>query len=136
MDEHLSRRYITAPLMQSTRDSNEAGSLLSLLDLAPDGGCLAACIAAGAGGLLHHLFTIPLLRPLLEERVGVRCFFLWPYQQLRLTARHSGCYPASCPVECGLSSTSRRRPRSSDQPGEFIILLWWKYVNWMERMEN
>jgi hypothetical protein len=60
MDEHLSRRYITAPLMQSTRDSNEAGSLLSLLDLAPDGGCLAACIAAGAGGLLHHLFTITL----------------------------------------------------------------------------
>jgi hypothetical protein len=65
MDEHLSRRYITAPLMQSTRDSIEAGSLLSLLDLAPDGGCLAAGIAACAGGLLHHLFTIPLLRPLL-----------------------------------------------------------------------
>ncbi len=58
MDEHLSRRYITVSLMQSTRDSNEAGSLLSLLDLAPDGGCLAACIAACAGGLLHHLFTI------------------------------------------------------------------------------
>ncbi len=50
-------------------------------------------------------------------------FFLWPYQQLRLTARHSGCYPASCPVECGLSSISRRRPRSSDQPDDFIILL-------------
>jgi hypothetical protein len=29
-----------------------------LLDLAPDGGCLAASIAAGAGGLLHHLFTL------------------------------------------------------------------------------
>ena len=75
MDEHLSRRYIAASLMQSTRDSNEAGSLLSLLDLAPDGGCLAACIAAGAGGLLHHLFTISLTPPPWErERVRVVCF--------------------------------------------------------------
>ncbi len=65
MDEHLSSRRIAAPVMQSTRDSNEAGSLLSLLDLAPDGGYLAACIAACAGGLLHRHFTFPLLPPLL-----------------------------------------------------------------------
>ena len=31
---------------------------LSLLGLAPDGGYLAAHITMGAGGLLHHLFTI------------------------------------------------------------------------------
>ena len=31
---------------------------LPLLGLAPGGGCLAADIAAGAGGLLHHLFTL------------------------------------------------------------------------------
>ena len=31
---------------------------LSLLGLAPGGGCLAADIAADAGGLLHHLFTL------------------------------------------------------------------------------
>lgn len=30
----------------------------SLFDLAPGGGCLAACIAADAGGLLRRLFTI------------------------------------------------------------------------------
>jgi hypothetical protein len=30
----------------------------SLFDLAPDGGCLAAHIAADAGGLLHRLFTM------------------------------------------------------------------------------
>ncbi len=29
-----------------------------LLGLAPEGGCLAADIAADAGGLLHHLFTL------------------------------------------------------------------------------
>lgn len=33
----------------------------SLLGLAPGGGCLAARIAADAGGLLHHLFTIATL---------------------------------------------------------------------------
>ena len=32
--------------------------VLPLLGLAPGGGCLAADIAAGAGGLLHHLFTL------------------------------------------------------------------------------
>jgi len=44
--------------VQHTRDSSETSSLLSLLCLAPGGGCLAICITANAGGLLHHLFTI------------------------------------------------------------------------------
>lgn len=80
MDEHLSRRHITVTLMQSTRDSNEAGSFLSLLDLAPDGGCLAACIAACAGGLLHRLFTISLTPTLSpgEREKGEGSLFLWP----------------------------------------------------------
>jgi len=43
---------------RSTRNSNGTSSPLFLLDLAPDGGCLAADIAARAGGLLHHLFTL------------------------------------------------------------------------------
>ena len=50
--------------MQPTRDSNGAGRTSSLLGLAPAGGCLAAGIAAGAGGLLHHLFTMTRLRGL------------------------------------------------------------------------
>ena len=51
---------VTSPRrsLQHTRDSNETSRLLSLLCLAPDGGCLAACITANAGGLLHHHFTI------------------------------------------------------------------------------
>ena len=53
---HLSRR--------PTRDSNDASSVSSLLGLAPDGGCLAARIAADAGGLLRRLFTITALRRL------------------------------------------------------------------------
>ena len=75
MGEHLSSRRVTVTIMRSTRDYEEASSLLparrlglSLLDLAPNGGCLAARIAAGAGGLLHHLFT---LTPLRERYVSV-----------------------------------------------------------------
>jgi len=41
---------------------HEASSFSSLLGLAPGGGCLAARIAADAGGLLHHLFTLTALR--------------------------------------------------------------------------
>ena len=31
---------------------------MNLLGLAPDGGCLAADVTTGTGGLLHHLFTL------------------------------------------------------------------------------
>jgi len=51
-------RAVARRLQRSTRGSNETSSLSPLLDLAPDGGCLAARIAANAGGLLHHLFTL------------------------------------------------------------------------------
>jgi hypothetical protein len=56
---------------------------LSLLGLAPGGGYLAARIAADAGGLLHHLFTITLPHPRPLPRGGrgeVRKggLFLWP----------------------------------------------------------
>ena len=66
---------------QPTRDSNEASRLLSLLGLAPGGGYLAARIAANAGGLLHHLFTLTLTpNPSPEgERGGNGGYlFLWP----------------------------------------------------------
>jgi len=51
---------------------------LSLLGLAPGGGYLAARIAADAGGLLHHLFTLTLTpSPSPEgegEGMGATCF--------------------------------------------------------------
>ena len=55
---------------RSTRNSNGTSSPLFLFDLAPDGGCLAADIAARAGGLLHHLFTMTGAR---YQVPGVRC---------------------------------------------------------------
>ena len=38
--------------------SHRPKTISPLLGLAPDGGYLAICITANAGGLLHHLFTI------------------------------------------------------------------------------
>ena len=60
--------------------NNEAGRFSSLLGLAPDGGCLAARIAADAGGLLHRLFTMTLSLALPRWGRGRRegCLFLWP----------------------------------------------------------
>ena len=58
VDGHLSRTAITRRLKQPTRDSNGTGRPLPLLGLTPGGGCQAARVTTGAGGLLHHLFTI------------------------------------------------------------------------------
>jgi len=92
--------------MQSTRDSKERAVPLSLLDLAPGGGCLADRIAADAGGLLHHLFTIT------PRKRGAVCFCGPSSRLLR-----SGISPAPCPVECGLSSIPRNAgPRAPDRP--------------------
>src|SRR3989304_6693850 len=46
---------------------------LPLLGLAPGGGCLAAGIAAGAGGLLHHLFILTE-----GSTAPTSGMFLWP----------------------------------------------------------
>ncbi len=55
----LPRRSSSLPETQGRRAaSRRPEATLSLLGLAPGGGCLAACIAAGAGGLLHRLFTM------------------------------------------------------------------------------
>jgi len=71
-------------------------------------------IAADAGGLLHHHFTLT-LTPIRShwEREGVRRYLSVARSG---TLRRPGCYPAPCPAECGLSSISKR-PRSPDQPG-------------------
>jgi len=120
LDGHLSG--------QPTRNSNDASSVSSLLGLAPGGGYLAACIAAGAGGLLHLLFTITALRRL---SVSVARSGKFP---------RPGISPAPCSAECGLSSTPHRNaePRPSSRPEAFLSYLfleqasitWWKTIGY------
>ena len=92
--------------------------LKPLLGLAPSGGCLAARITTGAGGLLHmrssnerHLFTLTGCR--LSGNLGG--LFLWPDPagNRSMTGPHPGCYPALCSLECGLSSPLRLAPRAA-----------------------
>jgi hypothetical protein len=94
----------------------------SLLDLAPDGGYLAAHITANAGGLLRRLFTMTGARQSCPEFVAEsrrstsrpRLFF-----SVALSDRflRPGISPAPCPAEYGLSSTLRNgEPRSPNRP--------------------
>ena len=78
--------------------SHRPQTISPLLGLAPGGGYLAARITAGAGGPLHHLFTITSLRRLF---VSVALF-----RQVNASRRfpRPGCYPTPCSLECGLSS--------------------------------
>jgi hypothetical protein len=97
MGDHLSGTRLSVCLLQLTRDnsflaetgrraaSREPAFALSLLSLAPGGGCLAAGIAASAGGLLHRLFTLTLTpdpSPVGKE-FGVRAvIFCGPIRQV------------------------------------------------------
>lgn len=75
------------------------------LGLAPDGVCPAARVATGAGGLLHHRFTLTS-----PEAGGLLSVALFP------RVAPGGCYPPSCPVESGLSSTvPKEQPRPPDR---------------------
>ena len=68
-----------------------------LLGLAPGGVYLANYIAAIAGGLLHHRFTLTgPVNKLTFRRFAFCCTFL------RITP--SGSYPPPCSGESGLSS--------------------------------
>jgi hypothetical protein len=62
--------------MRRRAASHRPQTISPLLGLAPGGGYLAICIAANAGGLLHHLFTIT---PRLPLRVEGGSLFLWPF---------------------------------------------------------
>ena len=72
-------------------------------DLAPGGVCRAARVAPGAGGLLHHRFTLTRRR---SDGRSVLCG-TFP----RVTPGR--CYRSPCPVEPGLSSTAGVPPRPS-----------------------
>lgn len=112
------RARVAAHLMRPTRDSGfytrkrAASPLarLSLLGLAPDGGYLANRIAADAGGLLHHRFTLTLSGST-RRYVSVALSGGLP---------RPGYYPTSRSLECGLSSALTRQSR--DHPTDLAHL--------------
>jgi len=110
--------------MQSTRGCGPRGpgdeqpppKGLPLLDLAPGGGYLAADIAARAGGLLHHLFTLTLSPPpihWMEGGLEGAVCFCGPIRQVAPSRVLPGALLYG--VRTFLDGT--QPPRSSGQPG-------------------
>ena len=56
--DHPSRVAVADNLVRPTRELGRAALERSLSDLAPGGVCRAAQVTLGAGGLLHHRFTL------------------------------------------------------------------------------
>src|SRR5207237_832646 len=98
------RSYPKAPF--SGLEKSEADRLeASLFDLAPDGVCLAVTLAWNAVGSYPTISPLP-LGPLGASRRFVFCgTFLHPVSYLAVLNGATGRYPASCPLEFGLSST-------------------------------
>jgi hypothetical protein len=82
------------------------------LDLAPGGVYLAAWVTPGAGGLLHHRFTLT------EDRGPRRSVFCGTVP--RVTP--GGRYPPPCPVEPGRSSRRSRRSPRGRPPGSSAVV--------------
>ncbi len=122
-DGHLSRPDVTIRLLQPTRDSKENEPLpaarrqaLSLLGLAPVGGCLAAALLRTPVVSYTAVSPLPRLHPihLPSRQKGVQegGIFLWPDPAgFPVKDPRPGCYPATRSVECGLSSTPVARSR-------------------------
>src|SRR5512144_292802 len=101
--DHLSRRSTRD--LTSPKGGKERAAPSSLFDLALDGGCLAARIAADAGGLLHHLFTITGRFPAV--------IFCGPIRQITPSRDFPGAVP--CRVRTFLDH-AEARPRSPNRP--------------------
>ena len=91
-DGHSSGSAVTGSLKRPTRRHGRATLNASLLGLAPDGVYLASAVADGPGELLPHPFTLTCL--------GRRTSLCGTFPGVAPAGR----YPASCPVEPGLSS--------------------------------
>ena len=83
-------------------------AVASLLSLAPGGVYRAAPVTRGAGGLLHHRFTLT-CASCQGHRRSVLC------GTFRRVAP-PGRYPAPCPVESGLSSSAGECPHARGHP--------------------
>ena len=94
----------TLPKISSSlpRDTDGPSLSVPIRGLAPDGVCLAALVTEGAVGSYPTVSPFPFQFSLV--RWSILCGTV-------LEVASTGCYPASCPMEPGLSSKSKiRRP--------------------------
>jgi len=96
-DDHLSGTGVAAR-PRATYPERNGRAALFLLGLAPDGVYLAGPVTRTAGGLLPHRFTITCALVEGHRQSALCCTFH--------RVAPPGCYPASCPVESGLSSAA------------------------------
>jgi hypothetical protein len=112
--DHPSRAAVADNLMRPTRELGRAALERSLSDLAPGGVCRAAQVTLGAGGLLHHRFTLTAGCP------AAVCF-LWHFP-----AGHPGwALPTTLP--CGARTflgeqptVTNHRSHSTRPPGRLV----------------
>jgi len=111
-DGHSSGSAVTDSLKRPTRRHGRATLDASLLGLAPDGVYLASVVADGPGELLPHPFTLTCL--------GRRTSLCGTIPGVAPAGR----YPASCPMEPGLSSIPEGIAATcpaSTKPGGFVL---------------
>ncbi len=96
VDGHLSAIAV-AGRPGATYPERGGRAALLLLGLAPDGVYLATSVTRRAGGLLPHRFTLACGSVSVAHRRSALCCTVH-------RVAPPGCYPASCPVESGLSS--------------------------------
>jgi len=143
LDDHSSRRRVTAPLQQPTRKfrlvdlsqpklpalahradtpvpAGECGRRPCLFGLAPCGVYHAASIT-GRPVRSYRTFS-PLPAALLRRTAGG--IFSVALAVFAPSSANPGRYPAHCPAESGLSSPARRRTASgSDHPAACILIV-------------
>ena len=103
--DHPSRAAVADSLLRSTRELGRAALERSLSDLAPGGVCRAARVTPGAGGLLHHRFTLTAVAR------GAAVCSLW-----HCPAGHPGwVLPTTLP--CGARTFLGEQPESGPRRG-------------------
>ena len=118
---HPSTNAVADALQQPTRTLGRAALKRVLSGLAPGGVYLASPVTQGAGGLLHHRFTLtccPAMQNIATRGRSVLCG-----TGLRVTP--SGRYPPPCSAEPGRSSSHFRDARPPGRPIQCPVYRRW-----------
>jgi hypothetical protein len=111
-DDHSSSLDVAIKIKRPTRGFGRTTLKFPLFGLAPDGVCLAPAVTGRTGELLPHRFT--LTPGIFRGRFPFCCTFL--------PVTGTGRYPASCPLEPGLSSPSPEGKAAIIQPTPTSLL--------------